>query len=150
MTKFVVVCLGILLLLSSSALTAIASDEELSPFTLANRVGGPTERAFFLFSTSTGEYVIRHDGYGESAVRGIRRVFTLRVGPKGRIDRLYFHEYRGDLLLLYEAGGSGYVVRLEQKRRKVKWVKPVDRDFEPPLVKGEELVFSDGTVVSLN
>ncbi len=56
MKKLLVVCLGVLVL-SSVALGA-------ETFTLADRVGEPGERSFFLFSTSVGNYTVRQDGIG--------------------------------------------------------------------------------------
>ena len=86
MKKLLVVCLAILML-SSVAFGA-------ETFALADRVGEPGERSFFLFSTSAGNYIVRHDGMGEfSSPKGMRRVFNLRV--KGRIERIYFLEHEG-------------------------------------------------------
>ncbi|HEY2962581.1 MAG TPA: hypothetical protein VGJ37_09220 [Pyrinomonadaceae bacterium] len=149
MKNFVVVCL--VLLAAALPVYAQHSAEELSPFTLAERVGEGNARSFFLFSTSAGNYALRHDGMGEvTSPAGMRKVFNVKAGSRGRIERVYSFEYQGDLLLLYEAGDSGYLVRLSQKTRKVKAVVTVDRDFAPPVIKDQRVVFSDGTVVSLN
>jgi hypothetical protein len=150
--NFVVVCLALLLLsLAAAAVYSQSSAQELSPFTLAERNGEPNARCFFVFSTSVGDYVIRHDGMGEVALRsGLRKVLHVKVGPKDRIERLYFFEHAGDLLLLYETGESGYLLRLDQKTRKVKSVSAVNADFTTPLLKDRRVVFDDGTAVPLD
>jgi hypothetical protein len=150
--NFVVVCLALLVAFAAASPSYSKHlAEEQSPFTLAEQNGDPTARCFFLFSTSFGDYVVRHDGMGEVSLRsGLRKVLHLKVGPKDRIHRLYSYEYAGDVLLLYETGESGYLVRLDQKTRKLKTVNAVSRDFEPPLMKDQRLVFSDGTVMMLN
>lgn len=149
MKNFAVVCL----LLSSAVLPVYAQKNaaELSPFELANHIGEPNERTFFLFSTSVGNYTLRQDGMGEiTSPAGMRKVFSVKVGSRGRIERVYSFEYQGDLLLLYEATDSGYLVRLSQKTRKVKATITVSRDFTPPTIKDQKVLFNDGTVVSLN
>jgi hypothetical protein len=124
---------------------------ELSPFELANRIGEPNERTFFLFSTSVGNYALRQDGMGEiTSAAGMRKVFNVKVGPGRRIERVYSFEYQGDVLLLYETTDSGYLVRLSQKTKKVKASIAVSRDFTPPAIKDQRIVFGDGTVVSLD
>ena len=154
MKNFVVVCLFLI----SAALAAygqrLVEEPSASPFTLAERVGEGTARSFFIFSTPVANYVVRHDGmgevtYGRTGV-GMRKVFSVKTGPRGRIERLYSCEYAGDLLLLYEAGDAGYLVRLSQKTRKVKAVVTVTRDFALPALKDRKLEFSDGTIVSLD
>jgi len=158
--NFVVVCLFLL----SAAVAPLPAygqqrlveieETSSSPFTAAERVGEGSARSFFIFSTPVANYVVRHDGMGEVTYGrtglGMRKVFSVKMGAKGRIERLYSCEYEGDLLLLYEAGGSGYLVRLSQKTRKMKAVVNVDRNFAPPEIKDQRIVFSDGTVVSLN
>lgn len=147
MKNFAVVCLLVL----SAGLPVYAQKPaaELSPFELANRIGEPNERTFFLFSTSVGNYALRQDGMGEiTSPAGMRKVFNVKVGARGRIERVYSFEYQGDVLLLYEATDSGYLVRLSQKTRKVKATIAVSRDFTPPVIKDQQIVFSDGTVVS--
>ncbi|HET9478923.1 MAG TPA: hypothetical protein VFO72_06240, partial [Pyrinomonadaceae bacterium] len=112
---------------------------------LARHIG-----AFHLFSTSVGKYTISRAGWGEVYVGDRKKNFRVKVGARERIERLYFFEYEGDLLLLYEAGASGYLLRLHQKTRKVRRATSINEDFEPPLVKDQSLTFSDGTVVPLN
>jgi hypothetical protein len=113
MAKLLVVCLGVIL-------TWPASES----FSLADRVGEPNARSFFLFSTSAGNYTIRQDGMGEfTSPKGMRRVFKVTVGPNGRLERVYFLEHEGDLLLLYEVRGQNfYLVRMEQQKRKMRWL----------------------------
>ena len=152
MKHFVEVCLALLLaVLAAAPAYSKRAAEELSPFTLAEQNGDPTARNFFIFSTAFGDYVVRHDGMGEVSLRnGLRRVLHLKVGAKDRIQRLYFLEYAGDVLLLYETGESGYLIRMDQKTRKLKGIVAVSGDFTPPLIKDRRVVFSDGTVVALN
>ena len=125
---------------------------EESPFALAERFGeaSANERTFFLFSTSLAKYILRHDGTGEATSRaGLRKSFYLKVGARERIERVYSLEYEGDLLLLYQAGDTGYVARLNQRSRKVRIVT-IAPNFSPPAIRDHRLVFPDGAVVSLN
>ena len=149
MKNFAVVCL----LLLSAVLPVYAQEPtaESSPFALANHIGEPNERTFFLFSTSIGSYALRQDGMGEiTSPAGMRKVFNVKVGPGRRIERVYSYEYQGDVLLLYETTDSGYLVRLGQKTRKVKATISISRDFTPPALKDQHIVFSDGTIVTLD
>ena len=138
------VCLSVCLF-STVALGAEA-------FALADRVGEPGERSFFLFSTSAGNYVVRHDGMGEfSSPKGMRRVFRLNV--KGRIDQFYFLEHEGDVFICYEVNETTIVVRMEQTKRKIRWTAQV-ADRGVPAIDGDSVVINsvkirkgDGTVV---
>lgn len=138
MKKLLVVCLGVLL----CCLVTVAAIPPES-FALADRVGELNERCFFLFSTAAGNYIIRHDGMGEfSSPKGMRRVFTLKVGAKARIDRVYFIEHDGDLFLYYGVhdGSSewAYLVRMEQTKRKTRWITTVDISaVEAPSLVGD-------------
>lgn len=134
MKKLVVVCLGVLVL-SSVALGAEA-------FALADRVGEPGERSFFIFSTSVGNYIVRQDGMGEfSSPKGMRRVFTLRV-PRGRIDAIYFIEHEGDVFICYEVNDSAFLVRMEQTKRKIRWTAPV-ASRGVPSIDGDSIIVND-------
>ena len=132
MKRVVVVCL----IWSSLALGAPCSAET---FILADRVGEPNERSFFLFSTAAGQYTIRHDGMGEvSSPKGMRRVFNLRVGGRARIEGVYYLEHQGDLFLLYEVTGQiFYLVRMEQTKRKLRWSTEVGGVTEAPVIEGD-------------
>lgn len=147
----VVVCLVVTGVLALAApAQAQQAAEAPSPFTEARRIGEPDALAFFLFSTSGGNYIVRHDGMAEVTLpTGMRKVFWVRVGARGRIERLYFFEHHGDLVLLYEAAGSGYVVRLNQTTRKPRSITTINGNFELPALKEAQLIFSDGTVVPL-
>lgn len=151
MKNFVAVCLGVLAVVFA-ALPAYPKQtaEEVSPFTLAKRIGDPRARCFHLFSTSIANYTITHNGMGEGFIAGRRKLFHVKVGARARIDRLYFFEYEGDLLLLYETDDSGYLARLDQKTRKLRWTKSIASGFAPPVVKDGSLVFTDGVVISLS
>ena len=107
-------------------------------FTVADRVGEPGERSFFLFSTSAGNYVVRHDGMGEfSSPKGMRRVFRLNV--KGRIDQVYFLEHEGDVFICYEVNETTFVVRMEQTKRRIRWTAQV-ADRGVPQIDGDSVI----------
>jgi hypothetical protein len=118
-------------------------------FTLADRVGEGDERSFFMVSTSAGGYIIRHDGMGEfTSPAGLRRVFMLKVGAKARIDRVYFLEHQRDLFLLYEVHDAksqwAYLVRMEQTKRKARWITEIDAtDLGAPSIEGEFVLIKD-------
>jgi len=130
MKKLLVVCL-VILVLSTVAFGA-------ETFALADRVGEPGERSFFLFSTSVGNYIVRHDGMGEfSSPKGMRRVFRLSV--KGRIEQIYFLEHQGDVFICYEMNDAVFLVRMEQTKRKIRWSAQID-DRGVPAIEGDYLV----------
>jgi hypothetical protein len=118
-------------------------------FVLADRVGEPNARSFFLFSTLAGQYAIRHDGMGEfTSPKGMRRVFNLRVAAKARIESVYYLEHQGDLFLMYEVTGQVfYLVRMEQTKRKLRWSMQVDGVTEAPVIDGD-FVIVDGIAIS--
>ncbi len=130
MKKLLVVCLVVLVF------STVAFGTET--FALADRVGEPGERSFFLFSTSAGNYIVRQDGMGEfSSPKGMRRVFSLRV--KGRIEQIYFLEHEGDVFICYELNDAAFVVRMEQTKRKLRWSAQID-DRGVPVIDGDYLV----------
>ncbi len=110
-------------------------------FTVADRVGEPGERSFFLFSTSAGSYVVRHDGMGEfSSPKGMRRVFRLNV--KGRIEQIYFLEHEGDVFICYEMNDAAFLVRMEQTKRKIRWSAQLS-DRGVPRIEGDSVIVND-------
>lgn len=130
-------------------LVAVASPSAISQtgaFAKARHIGEGTSRSFFLFSTSAGKYTIRHDGFGEVAAVGKRKeVFFSSLNSGSRLERVYFSEHEGDLLLLYEVSeGRGSIktslLRMNQQTRKLRWLKwiPVD-DIASCLVEGGEV-----------
>ena len=152
MKNFRFVCVALIVAVSAAApARGTLAAQELSPFTLVQRVGEPHLRYLHMFSTSVGKYTIRHDGFGEVYVGGRKKNFHLtKAGARAKIEWVYFYEYEGDLLLLYRTGGSAYFVRLDQKTRKIKGAHAVKHDFEPPIIRENSVIFSDGTVVPLN
>jgi len=107
-----------------------SSPEERS-FAAVGRIGDPGYRSFFMFKTKDGGYTIRADGYAESSSGKARpRNFSLPLGRSGHMVRFYFLEHENDLLLIYELSderlGWGYLVRLNQKTLKPKWVIPIN------------------------
>lgn len=145
MRKTVVVCLGVLIL------SAVAAGSSTTPetFALADAFGEPNARSFFVFSTSAGNYIIRHDGMGElTTPGGLRRVFYLRLGAKGRIERIYFLEHQGDLFLLYEVHDAtsewSYLLRMEQQKRKARWLTPLpNAEVEAPVIQDEHVIIKN-------
>ena len=115
---------------SQSPSPSPSPDEERS-FTAVGRIGDPGYRSFFMFLTKAGGYTIRADGYAESSSGKARpRNFSLPMGRSGHMVRFYFLEHENDLLLIYELSderlGWGYLVRLNQKTLKPKWVLPIN------------------------
>ena len=150
--RIVCVALGILAWAVCAAAQArvTSAAQELSPFTLVQRVGEPHLRYLHMFSTSAGRYTIRHDGFGEVYVGNRKKNFHLaKGGARTKIEWVYFYEYQGDLLLLYRTGESGYLVRLDEKTRKIKGSHVLKANFEPPIIRENSAIFSDGTIVTL-
>ncbi len=156
MRKTIVVCLGVLIL----SAVAAASSSTPEAFALADAFGEPNARSFFTFSTSAGNYIVRHDGMGElTSPSGLRRVFYLKLGAKGRIERVYFLEHQADLFLLYEVHDAtsewSYLLRMEQQKRKARWLTLLPgSDIQDPIVQGDvvivqniEISKSDGRIV---
>ncbi|HKR20941.1 MAG TPA: hypothetical protein VJS17_00050 [Pyrinomonadaceae bacterium] len=115
---------------------------ETAAFEQARRLGTGKQRAFFMFSTSAGKYTIRHDGLGEVASRRIGTLFHLKLGMAGRVEQVYFYEYQGDLLLLYEVSDGrdrlAYATRLNQETRKRVWLTPIElADVGPCSVESD-------------
>jgi hypothetical protein len=144
MKKLLVVCLAVLVF------SGVAFGAET--FAIADRVGEPGERSFFLFSTSAGNYIVRQDGMGEfSSPKGMRRVFSLRV--KGRIEQVYFLEHEGDVFILYEVNDAAILVRMEQSKRRIRWTTSVDVrgvpriDGDVVVVNSKRIRTADGAVV---
>ena len=109
-------------------------------FAEANRLGEPPQVRFFLFSTSYGQYVISQYGLGEIGTPGKRSQFLLKVGLTGSVKRMYFQEYQGDLLLSFEVGKIGYVRRMNQQTRKMRWLTPIDATVvDQCVVEGDEV-----------
>lgn len=136
----VLICL--LMLVGSTAQDTVV---QTGAFTEANRLGDPPALTFFLFSTSSGNYVIRHDGLGEIGTPGKHLQFLLKAGSLGRVERMYFQEYQGDLLLSFAAGKIGYVRRMNQQTRKMRWLTPVDATVvNQCAVEGDEVHCGDG------
>jgi hypothetical protein len=141
MKSVVVVCL-ICLMWWPLALGTTFSAET---FSLADRVGEPNARSFFLFSTAAGQYAVRHDGMSEmTSPKGMRRVFNLRVGARARIENVYYLEHQGDLFLLYEVTGQiFYLARMEQTKRKLRWSTELRDVTDAPVIDGDLVIVND-------
>ena len=141
MKKLVAVCFGVLIVVC-----AVVARAKVEAFALADQVGEPDARLFFLFSTSAGNYIVQQDGMGEfTSPKGMRRVFYLKLGAKGRIDRVYFLEHQRDLFLLYTVHDAtsewAYLTRLEQTQRKARWLTPLSNgDVQAPVIDGDLIV----------
>ena len=141
MKKLVAVCFGVLIVVC-----AVVARAKVEAFALADQVGEPDARLFFLFSTSAGNYIVRQDGMGEfTSPKGMRRVFYLKLGAKGRIDRVYFLEHQRDLFLLYTVHDAtsewAYLTRIEQTQRKARWLTPLSNgDVQAPVIDGDLIV----------
>src|SRR5882724_9820240 len=82
-----------------------------------------------MFSVSGHEYTIRADGRGERSLENARaKNFTLKL-EQGHIEQVFFLEYEGDLLLIYQLSGkqevNGSIVRMNQTTLKPVWSKSV-------------------------
>jgi len=109
-------------------------------FTEASRLGDPPQVTFFLFSTSYGKYVISEYGLGEVGTSRKNLQFILKAGMTGRLQRMYFQEYQGDLLLSFAVGKIGYVRRSNQQNRKMRWLTPIDATVvDQCVVEGNEV-----------
>jgi len=149
------VCLmAVCLLMAVDGANAQDAVVQTGAFTETNRLGEAPGVGFFLFSTEYGSYVIRHDGLGEVGIPGKHPQFLLKVGMIGRVARMYFLEYQGDLLLSFEAGKTGYVRRMNQQTRKMRWLTPIDATLvNQCVVEGNEVHCGHGdnvTKIDLN
>ncbi len=147
MKKIVLVCLAVLIVWSAA--TGASSILKPEAFALADRIGEPNARSFFLLSTSAGNYTIRQDGMGEfTSPRGLRRVFYLKLGVKGRIERVHFLEHERDLFMLLEVHDTNsewsYLVRMEQQKRKPRWVTSLPSgDVQEPIIQGDFVIIKN-------
>ena len=123
-------------------------------FAEANRTGDPTQITFFMFSTSYGNYVISQYGLGEVGTPRGHPQFLLKEGKMGRVKRMYFLEHEGDLLLSFEMGDTGYVRRMNQQTRKMRWLTPIDAGVvNQCMVEANEVHCGEGdklTKIDLN
>jgi hypothetical protein len=124
------------------------------PFVNVERIGEANARSFYVFSTSSRSYTIRHDGHGEgSSLTTRRKNYDLRMNGALRIERLYFAEYDGDLVLEYEVtdgrGDWAYVLRMDQTMMRFKWVAPISAEaLGPGLIEGRDLYISAVNVLA--
>jgi len=136
----VLICL--LMVVGSTTQDAVV---QTGAFAQANRVGEPPQVTFFMFSTSYGNYVISQYGLGEVGTPRRNLQFLLKTGMTGCVERMYFLEYEGDLLLSFEMGKIGYVRRMNQQTRKMRWLTPIDKSVvNQCVVEGNEMHCGDG------
>ena len=154
MKTMVLVCL--LMVVGWNAQDAVV---QTGAFAEADRLGEGPSPTFFLFSTEYGKYVIRYDGLGEIGTHQkkqqyFQNQFYLKTGMTGRVERMYFLEYEGDLLLAFEVRNIGYVRRMNQQTRKMRWLTPIDAAVvNQCVVEGSEVHCGDGdnlTKIDLN
>jgi len=123
-------------------------------FLKVDRIGEANARSFFTFSTSIRNYTIRHDGHGEvSSISTMRKNYDLRMGGAVRLEAVYFAEFEGDLLLEYEVtdlkNDWGYVLRMDQKTAKVRWIAPLSvSGLGPGLIEVQDLYLSASNVLA--
>jgi len=148
MTKFVAVCLGVMVLLAATLRAAPVPEK----FTAVERVGEPTW--FFVFETSNGKFWIRRDGVGEIARPPLRHFFYLKRPSKDFVERLYFLDHEGDVFILYELqSGSATLVRVDPMKHNIKWATPVTARGVPELegdsviIAGTEISKADGHIL---
>ena len=137
----------LLLFLAAISVCGAAQIDSEQPLTRVDRTGDEKGRSFFIFFTSNLSYTIRHDGYGEMWSSKSRKNFNLRMDGASRLDRMFFSEVDSDLILEYEVTDRkadwGYVLRMDQKKQKIKWIKPLSAyKLGPGLIVGNELYFS--------
>jgi outer membrane protein assembly factor BamB len=128
-----------------------------------DRIGEATARSFFVFTTGVRNYVLRYDGHSEASQlanykgadlrMGMRKNFDLRMGGAVRLERVYFAEFEGDLILEYEVkdqkGDAGYILRMDQKTMRFKWITPVSRDsLGPGLIDQHDLYITGSNLLA--
>lgn len=125
--------LGLAAALSSAA--ASAQDAHTAPAAQASKRAGPSSTFrvprgtpegvpdFFEFEAGGFTYHIAATGNGRRTKGDKTRRFNLRVD--GRIERVYFADYKDDVLLVgeldYGESGAGFVRRLEQPSMRALW-----------------------------
>lgn len=129
-------------------------EPEQKAFSKVERLGDEG-RAFFMFASNGTGYTIRDDGFAEQTGVGKGRPtnFSLKVGRNGHMVRFYFLEDEGDLVLIYEGSdkqyGWGYVMRLNQRTLKPKWLAPVsDLNIGPGLVEANYVYFTAANLLA--
>src|SRR5262245_54828142 len=75
------------------------------------------------------------------------------MGGPSRVERVYFAEFEGDLLLEYELkdqrGNWGFIVRMDQRKLFAKWLTTVAGDMlGPALIDQHELYISGGNFLA--
>jgi hypothetical protein len=148
--KIVVVVL-LLSVISVFGRTQTGQSQTQKPaFVRVDRIGEATARSFFIFSTGTRNYAIRHDGYGEGSSNALlRKYLNLKMGGAARLEQIFYTEYEDDLLLQYEVtdlkSNWGYLLRLDQKTMKLKWITSlITSSPDPGRIDGKHVYFSDG------
>lgn len=132
---------GVLLCLLVLTFSVAGAKPEPESFEKARRLGEGKRQSFFMFNTAHGKYTIRQDGMAELSAQKKHLFFYLRVSRGARLEQVYFHEYQGDLLLLYEASDGrtriGYLARVNPQNRKHRWVTTIDPDKVGPCAVEE-------------
>jgi hypothetical protein len=95
----------------------------------------------FEFELSGFTYRINGSGAGRRIKGGATRPFNLRLDGGDYIERLYFAEYRDNLLLLCGItdgeSSAGFVARLEQPSMRARWKRGIPSfNVGPGLVEG--------------
>lgn len=142
-----------LALAAASALTPCRAQEaETAPppepskvFQKARPVNGRAHHdpEAFEFEVGGFSYQIRRNGNGWRKRGGKTRRFNLRLDD-GALERVYFHDYGGRLLLVCEVGfggyGGGFVTLLEQPSMRALWKQTLPAfNVGEPLREGRAL-----------
>ena len=134
--------------------TVSSLNNEPMPFIRVDRVGEPLGLSFFVFNTSIRKYAVRNDGMAEvSMTHLLRRPLKLKMGGRSTLQRVYFIEHEGDLLLLYEVTDNkfawGYLCRVNQNQRTFRWITPINGlNLGPGLVQGGHVYFSSSNLIA--
>jgi hypothetical protein len=124
--------------------------QQHTAFVRVERIGEASARSFFVFSTPTRNYAIRHDGHGEGSSNTLlRKYLNLKMEGATRLEQVFYAEYETDLLVQYEVtdlkSNWAYLLRLDQKTMKVKWLTSlVTSSQNLGRIDGQHVYFIDG------
>ncbi|HZI19171.1 MAG TPA: hypothetical protein VEY09_11295 [Pyrinomonadaceae bacterium] len=98
----------------------------------------------FEFELSGYSYRVGNNGSGRRTKDGKTRLFNLRLDGPDFIERIYFDEYEGNVILACEVSdgdaGAGLVLRLEQPSMRARWRRAVPTfNVGPPARDGAGL-----------
>jgi len=121
--------LFVLLLLLTNAATAQQSSQA---FSVARSFPEPPDAASFEFSSGGFQYRIAGNGRGHRRLNNEKDLaFSLRLALHDYLThKLYYAEYKGDLLLIGEVSdsdyGMGFIARLDGATLRMKWKRVIN------------------------